>query len=358
MVIYMKKFNIGIAGLGRAGWNMHCGELDNFKNEFQIVSGCDIDPERCSEFLNRYPQATVYRDYFEFIHDPAIDVVAIVVPSLLHVQYTQAALEAGKIVYLEKPVALNIEEAETLAELDRLYPGRIYIRHNRRFEAAFNHICQIIASGKLGEIFEVRLCRHRFQMRNDWQTMTACGGGQLNNWGPHLIDHALRFLDSPVVDIYSSLQRINCEGDAEDHVKFVLTGENGRVVDVEISDGASLSGDVYFVMGTSGTLRCVDESCIEMRTLPPDFVYPEKNPHAESLPRSTGYGDCSHIKWVEEKFPVAPENQYDMSKAYLYLYQALAGIADYPVTMAQALEVVKTTAGIRAKTKVVLRNNN
>ncbi len=354
----MKKFNIGIAGLGRAGWNMHCGELDKLQDEFNIVSGCDIDPVRCTEFKERYPNATVYGNYYDFIQDPDIEIVSIVVPTLLHVEYTRAALEAGKTVYLEKPIALNEAEISELGKLHRMYPNKIFIRHNRRFEATFNHIMEIINSGKLGTVFEVRLARHRFQMRNDWQTIPECGGGQLNNWGPHLIDHALRFLDCPVTEIFSSLQRINCEGNAEDHVKFVLTGANGRVIDVEISDGTTIPADVYLVMGTRGTLRCSDEKIIEMRTLPADFKYPEKNPHRESLPRNCGYGSTANIQWVDEKINVSPANQYDMHKAYHYLYLALVGIAEYPVTMAQALDVVRTTLQIREKTQVFLRNIN
>lgn len=352
----MKKFKVGIAGLGRAGWNMHCGELDKFSDEFEIVSGCDIDIERCSEFKARYPQASVYSDFKDFVKDEQIEIVSIVVPSLLHVEYTKTALEAGKIVYLEKPIAQNSAEAAELEKLDKLYPDRIFVRHNRRFEAAFNHISEIIRSGRLGEIFEIKLCRHRFQMRNDWQTMPECGGGQLNNWGPHLIDHALNLLGSPVKKVYSSLQRINCEGNAEDHVKFVLTGENGCVADVEISDGAMLYGDVYFVMGTRGTLRCKDEKFIEMRLLPGDFKLPEKHPHPESLPRNTGYGNTANIKWTEEKIPVKPANNYDMSDAYHYLYLALSGQSPYPVTMEQSLNVVKTTELIRKNTQVILRN--
>lgn len=354
----MKKFKVGIAGLGRAGWNMHCSELDRFSDLFEITGGCDIDPIRCDEFKKRYPEAAVYQDYSEFVKDDGFQVVSIVVPTLLHVEYTETALKAGKTVYLEKPIALSMQEISKLAELDAAYPNKIFVRHNRRFESAFNHISEIIASGKLGEVFEVRLCRHRFQMRNDWQTIPECGGGQLNNWGPHLIDHALRFMDSPIENMYASLQRINCEGKAEDHVKFVLTGKNGRIVDVEISDGASLYSDVYFIMGTRGTLRCKDESMIEMRTLPDDFTYPEKNPHPESLPRNCGYGSTANIKWVEDNIAVSPSNGYAMTKAYLYLYQALAGEIPYPVTMEQSLDVARTILSLREKYPVILRNEN
>ena len=140
---------------------------------------------------------TVYENYFDFIKDPSIEVVSIVVPSLLHVEYTRAALEAGKTVYLEKPIALNLDEAAELGRLHRMYPDKIFVRHNRRFEAAFNHIGEIISSGKLGEIFEVRLCRHRFQMRNDWQTMPECGGWRLPSSSTPSIATAPSAVSSP-----------------------------------------------------------------------------------------------------------------------------------------------------------------
>ncbi len=354
MDIFMKKFKIGIAGFGRAAYFMHCPELDKMQEQFEIVGACDIDKNRLDEFQKRYPGTFVRTDFKEFVKEE-MDIVSIVVPSVFHVEYAKIALEAGKKVYLEKPIALNDSEADELEKLDKLYPNRIFVRHNRRFEAAFNHITEIIDSGRLGEIFEVKLCRHRFQMRNDWQTIPECGGGQLNNWGPHLIDHALIFLGSPVRKIYANCQRINCEGDAEDHVKFILEGENGRVVDVEISDGALLAGDVYFIIGTKGTLRCSDEKIIELKTLPQNFKLPVKKPHAESLPRNCGYGDIKNISFETETIEVAPANQAAMDKAYSFLYAALCGSSAYPISMDHALDVVRTTGKIRRECKIILR---
>ena len=61
MAVTKKKkknpIRIGIWGLGRAGWSMHCGELDQFKDEFEIVAGCDLEQGRVDEFVKRYPPA-------------------------------------------------------------------------------------------------------------------------------------------------------------------------------------------------------------------------------------------------------------------------------------------------------------
>ena len=99
---------------------------------------------------------------------------------------------------------------------------------------------EIIRSGILGDVYEIRLARHGYQRRDDWQTIKEFGGGQLLNWGPHIVDHALRFLESPVATQFSDLKFIAAVGDAEDHLKIVLKGENGRFVDMEISGGVAL----------------------------------------------------------------------------------------------------------------------
>ena len=107
----------------------------------------------------------------------------------------------------EKPMAMAAEEAEELARLGASYP-RLFIRHNRRWEAKFTQVNDIINSGILGDVFEVKLTRNSFQVRNDWQTISEFGGGQLLNWGPHIVDHSLRFCGGRCNVVYSDIQQI------------------------------------------------------------------------------------------------------------------------------------------------------
>ena len=82
------------------------------------------------------------------------------------------------------------------------------------------------------------------------------GGGQLLNWGPHVIDHALQFLGTPPVKMWSNLAKVAAMGDAEDHVRILLENERGMVVDLEISGGRVISEPAYIVQGTRGSLSC------------------------------------------------------------------------------------------------------
>ncbi len=338
---------VGIWGLGRAGWGMHTNEIDRYKDEFKIVAGCDKDPERPAMLAKRYPGCKCYTDAEAFLADPEIEVVSVAVRSPQHIDYGIRALNAGKIVFLEKPVGLSGEGLAKLEAAMAAHPGRLYFRHNRRFEAAFNHIREIIDSGILGKVYEIKLCRHNFSYRDDWQAILDCGGGQLNNWGPHLIDHALRLLDSPVADIWSDLKNINGLGDAEDTVKLIFRGENGRIIDVEICGGVALPAPVYAVYGDRGSLICEDEQDIRLRYLDPKTQRPTGKATAATPPVDNSFQGSYELKWIRKTIMVEPANGYTVNDIYHHLYLAIREGVPFPIKTEEALDVVRTTEKIK-----------
>ena len=98
-----KKIRVGIWGLGRAGFGMHCGELSVHTDKFEIVAACDVMQERLDEFVQKYPKAKVYLNADEFLAAKKVDLVAVATPSVTHIDYDIRALEAGKFVFAEKP---------------------------------------------------------------------------------------------------------------------------------------------------------------------------------------------------------------------------------------------------------------
>ena len=189
----IKPIKMGIAGCGRAGWGMHKTELQSHGRKFQVVAACDPDPKRRELMAGEYGCPT-YSKIEDLIADPSVELVDIATRSPEHTAHAIMALRAGKKVFLEKPIALSLSEAKKLEKVAAKFPGALFIRHNRRFEPTFQHVREIIDSGLLGEVYEIKLRRQGFGRRDDWQTILKCGGGQLLNWGPHLVDHALRFL--------------------------------------------------------------------------------------------------------------------------------------------------------------------
>lgn len=329
-----KKIRVGIVGLGRVGIQMHLPELKQFEDRFEIVACCDILQERVDYVLERYPAARGYTDASGLFADPDVDLAVIAAPSRFHVKMTEEALAAGKIVFLEKPFALSFEGLDRLRSLDQQYPGKLFLRQNRRFEACFNHILEVIESGVLGEVHEIKLRRLRHRFRDDWQTRLDCGGGQITNWGPHLIDQALQFLDGKVESVFSDMKVIAARGDAEDHVKLVFRGENGRIVDVEISDAVPVQNEpVATVYGTRGVLISQNESTLDLQYLDPAFPIPPAESRKEAPPifGEGVYTVKPEPVWVKKSIPVAPANEYKLDRIYKYLADALQLGHPFPV---------------------------
>lgn len=324
---------VGIIGMGRAGWGMHRPEL-LAHGGYAITAVCDRLPERATHSAEALG-ATPYTDYQALLADPNVDLVAVATRSDTHAEVTIAALEAGKHVVAEKPFARSVAEADTIIAAAARAPGRLFVRHNRRFDPAFLHIGEILASGRLGEVHFARLCRHSYQRRADWQTLKAFAGGLLNNWGPHIIDHALRLIDAPIRSVWSDLRCVAAAGDAEDHLKIVLRGANGRVVDVEISGGFALGGPIWHVVGTQGALVS-DEKTIRLRWFDRATLRPiEADPG--DPPLESGFSNVEEIPWVEEEIPVAPTHP---TTFYGEVHRALTEEATFPVTLEQARQVV------------------
>ncbi len=346
-----EKIRVGLIGLGRVGVQMHLYELDRFPDMFELAACCDVLKERVDDVRKRYPAAHGFTDAEALIKDPEVELVSIAVPSRLHVVMAENALAAGKIVFLEKPFALSAEGLARLRKLDGQYPGKLFLRQNRRFEACFNHILDVMQSGVLGEVYEIKLRRLRHRFRDDWQTRLDCGGGQLYNWGPHLIDQALQFLDGKVETVFSDLKRIAACGDAEDHIKLVFRGVSGRVVDVEISDAVPILNEpVATLYGTRGMLISQDERTLELQYLAPDFPIPPAVSRTEAPPiRGEGvYSVAPEPVWVKESIPVAPANGYDLNDIYKYLYLAIREDLPFPVKNEEGFRNMEMMLKIKA----------
>lgn len=341
-----EPIRLGIVGLGRAGWGMHCPELRDKQDKFRIVAACDLIPERRERMASRYG-CRVYEGLEDLLSDPEVEVVDVATRSCDHFQHASQALAAGKHVFVEKPMCCTYAEAVELTKRADAAGRQLYVRHNRRFEPAFQHIREIIASGILGDVYEIKLRRVSYSRRDDWQTLMAYGGGQLLNWGPHIIDHGLRLLESPLAHIWSDLRLVAAVGDAEDHLKIILTGENGRVVDLEISGGAALPEPEYLIWGSKGALKCTGNT-IHLRYLDPNKPLPERT--ANPGTPAEGFGSLERLEWIEETIEARPQGKAGMDWIWHELYAAIREEKPFPITREEALQVMYVVSEVKKGT--------
>ncbi|MEK3797240.1 Gfo/Idh/MocA family oxidoreductase [Peribacillus sp. FSL H8-0477] len=142
---------VGVLGCGTIARVRHLLEYDNNK-EVEITAVCDIVEERAEEMAKLYG-AKAYTDYRDVLANKEIDVISICLPNYLHASVTIAALNAGKHVLCEKPMATSKDEAEAMIAAGKLNEKKLMIAHNQRFVASHQKAKEIIESGKLGKLY-------------------------------------------------------------------------------------------------------------------------------------------------------------------------------------------------------------
>ncbi len=186
----MKSHKIGVIGLGNRSYlidSAHCPD-----NGWEVAFGVDVNPENREKFQQRYPAAKVAADYREMLKDPAIVAVFLLTPDHLHEEMGVAALEAGKAVYLEKPLAITIAGCDRLLEAARRTRTRLFIGHNMRYFPVVLKMKEVIDSGLIGDV-QVGWCRHFVSYGGDayfrdWHSERKNTTGLLLQKGAHDID--------------------------------------------------------------------------------------------------------------------------------------------------------------------------
>ncbi|MEO7523371.1 MAG: Gfo/Idh/MocA family oxidoreductase, partial [Ferruginibacter sp.] len=154
----MKKIRWGIIGCGDVT-EMKSGPAFNKVNNSELIAVMGRDLEKAADYAARHAVPRWYDDAHKLINDPDVDAVYIATPPSSHKQYTIEALNAGKPVYVEKPMAMNGEEAYAMASLASQKNIKLCVTHYRREQPKFKKIKELIDTGVLGDI---RFCRMIF----------------------------------------------------------------------------------------------------------------------------------------------------------------------------------------------------
>jgi predicted dehydrogenase len=145
---------MNIAGIGVGG--MGASNLANLRGQ-NIVALCDVDHNYAATTFKKYPKARVWSDYREMLEQQKdIDAVVIATPDHTHAVIALAAMQAGKHVYLQKPLTHDVFEARTLAEASRRYKVTTQMGNQGHSSESLRRICEWIWDGAIGEVREVQ----------------------------------------------------------------------------------------------------------------------------------------------------------------------------------------------------------
>lgn len=346
-----EPIKVGLVGLGRAGNGMHRNELRGRQDKFRFYAVCDIIEERTKPFVEEFGSVP-YTKIEDLLADPNVELVTIATRSIDHFRHAKMALLAGKDVMLEKPFCMSTAQARELVALGSEPAGpHLYIRHNRRFEWGFRQTMDIIDSGILGNVYEIKLTRNGYGRRNDWQTIKEFGGGQLLNWGPHIIDHSLRFCGGDYKKLYSNIKHVAAAGDCEDHIKIVFTGINDRIVDMEISGGVALPTPEYMIYGSRGALISQGGK-FHVKYIDPSLQLGKIEADPNTPGTGASFGNPEKLEWIEEDIPIKGDGTPEIWDA---LYETIRFGKAFPVTLDQASKVIEVIEKVKEGT--IFANN-
>ena len=195
----MDKLRIGIIGCGGIANGKHMPALSKLK-DVEMVAFCDIVEERAQKAAKEYGAegAQVFTDYRELLKLD-LDVVNVLTPNKSHSPITVDALEAGKHVMCEKPMAINTEEAMKMVEAAKRTGKKLTIGYQNRFRPDSMYLKKCIEAGDLGDIYYARALAIRRRAVPTWGVFLDAeqqGGGPLIDIGTHALDLTLWEMDN------------------------------------------------------------------------------------------------------------------------------------------------------------------
>ncbi|MBO4453260.1 MAG: Gfo/Idh/MocA family oxidoreductase, partial [Clostridia bacterium] len=191
-----EKLRIGIIGCGGIARGKHLPALKKLKDKVDLVYFCDIIRERAETQAKNYgtPDAKVCTDYKELLADKSIDVVHVLTPNRSHSFITVDALEAGKHVMCEKPMAINAEEAKKMVDAAKRTGKKLTIGYQNRHRPDSLYVKQEADSGSFGDIYYAKATAIRRRAVPTWGVFMneyEQGGGPLIDIGTHALDLTL-----------------------------------------------------------------------------------------------------------------------------------------------------------------------
>ncbi len=250
------RTRLGILGAGAVSQVAHLPLLAD-RQDVEVVAVADKDPMKAREVAARFEIGQVRED-LAIVEDPGIDAVIIATPNHLHERQALQALEAGKHVLVERPIALSAEGAEALVAAAAEYDRTLLVGLSHRYRPDVTALRSFVAGGELGPIYSVSgsvLNRRVALTRNSWRHRRAeAGGGALMDLGVQLLDLCLWLVGYPVVARVSSVT-LSGDGEVEDAAVLMAETESGIAIALEATWSLFADADHYHtrVLGREGS---------------------------------------------------------------------------------------------------------
>lgn len=333
-----KVIRVGVIGQGRSGYDIHVAHLRTDRR-YKVVAVADPLERQRADAVNELG-VEGYANHSDLLARDDLDLVVNSSPSNLRVPIALEAFKAGHNVLCEKPLARTVRDVDRMIRAAKRAGKLLAIFQQSRFAPYFQQVRKVIDSGVLGRIVMIKCAFNGFSRRWDWQTLQQNDGGNLLNTGPHPMDQVLQLFGEGMPEVKCVMDRANTWGNAEDHVKVLLTGKNKPMIDLEISSCAAYSPYTYLVYGTRGGMIATQRDA-SWRYFNP------RNAPQQKLIRTplVGRAFCHEkLPWVEKTWTV-PESRSHLfgtmaKQFYTHLYATMTDGAPLVITPKQVRQQI------------------
>jgi len=217
---------IGTALVGYGYWGPNLARNIAECEGLQLEALCELDRKQASMFRHRHPGARTVADLEVVLADPTVEAVVIATPPQTHHPLAMRALEAGKHVLVEKPLATSLDAALELADVARANQRTLMPGHTFVYSPAVNTVRDLIRDGTVGDVHFVTSARMNLGRYNDQ--------GVVCDLAPHDLSILLYWLGEPIVEVAASGSSVLKQGVPETAF-MTLTFATGQTANVQIS---------------------------------------------------------------------------------------------------------------------------
>lgn len=263
----MAKLKVAVIGCGSIARHRHLIEYAA-NPDVEITAVCDIVKDRAEEMALAY-EAKVYTEYEQLLKTEDVDAVSVCLPNYLHAPASIAALNAGKHVLCEKPMATSSEEAEDMIKAAKENGKKLMIGHNQRFVPSHQKAKQLIESGEAGKIYSFRTTFGHggpegwsIDGRDSWFfEKEKAFIGAMGDLGVHKAD-LMRYLLGEEFSEVAAFVETSAKGDTDvdDNAAVVLKSESGIIGTLAASWAYNAMEDnSTIIYGEKAILRLEDD---------------------------------------------------------------------------------------------------
>ncbi len=228
----MSKTKVLLLGAGFIA-DIHIESYKRFVPEAVLVGIYSRTEQRAMETARRHGIEKYYSDWKKAILDSDCEVVDICLPNFLHCQAACFAAEHGKHVIIEKPLCLNMDEADLMIETCRKYGRKLMYAEELCFAPKYERVRKTIKEGAVGKIFQLRQCEKHSGPHSAWfYDIEQSGGGALMDMGCHAFGWFRWMLDrAKVTSVYATMRTLYHIGrtKAEDNSVAIAEFEDGTI---------------------------------------------------------------------------------------------------------------------------------